>query len=280
MKVSFDRPHWSFSALSQFLKCPLAFYFERVLRLPKRTISDSQVLGSAVHSALAHYHRELQQRTAVDRTEVEGSFLQAWQDQCSLAEVSHQDDRSDDDLKAQGVALVELYLQLPPPQNILAVEQPMLVPIANSEGEYLEKPLLVIPDLITRDDESPRIREIKTANRAYSESEIASSLQPACYGHAIYELTGEEPAIEFTVLIKTKVPKLQRIEAPRNSADFARLGDIIQAVDRAVDAGVFYPVESPMNCSGCPFYRPCREWAGNRINGEVTELIPKEAVPC
>lgn len=282
MKNSFERPHWSFSALSQYLKCPLSFYFERVVKLPKRTVSDAQVLGSSVHFALAYYHGKLQRRAAVDPAEVRDYFLQAWQERCDLAEVIHHDDQSSEDLKAQGVALIGLYLEQPPPENIVAVEEPLFCPIANSRGEYLEKPLLVIPDLINREGAFPKVREIKTANRAYSESEIAASLQPACYGNAVFELTGEEPLIEFTVLVKTKTPKLQRIEAPRNLADFSRLGDIVEAIDQAVNAGIFYPVESPMNCSSCPFYRPCREWSGpvniNEIDSQYEHR--REVVSC
>ena len=30
-----DRPHWSYSQLFQFLRCPLSYYFERVLRLER-----------------------------------------------------------------------------------------------------------------------------------------------------------------------------------------------------------------------------------------------------
>ena len=127
----------------------------------------------------------------------------------------------------------------------------MLAPIANSRGDYLEKPLLVVPDLITRqDDGTLKIIEIKTSGRSYSESEVATSLQPTFYANALYELTGEEPAVEYAVLVKTKMPKVQRIEAIRTTTDFGRLGDIIGAVERAIEAGIFYPVESPLNCSG------------------------------
>jgi putative RecB family exonuclease len=90
------------------------------------------------------------------------------------------------------------------------VESPMMTPIANSHGEYLEMPLLIVADLITRQEDSTlQVNEIKTAGRSYSESEVATSLQPTFYANALYETTGEEPAIEFTVLVKTKVPKVQ-----------------------------------------------------------------------
>ena len=72
----------------------------------------------------------------------------------------------------------------------------------------------------------------------------------------------ENPLIRLMGSFKTRTPRVQRIEAPRTAADYARLGDIIQVVEAAVEAGIFYPVESPMNCSTCPYFRPCREWSG------------------
>ena len=45
--------------------------------------------------------------------------------------------------------------------------------------------------------------------------------------------------------MKTRTPKVQRVEAVRAIPDFGRLGNIIGAVERAIEAGSFFPVESP-----------------------------------
>lgn len=278
MKPKSDRPHWSYSSLSQFLRCPLQYYFQRILGLPRRTTTDALVLGSAIHTALAEHHRGLQAADPVPAHQVREAFLTAWNDQTLNEDVIY-DKRSPDDNKELGMALIELYLSEPPPENIVAVETSMLAPITDSRGEVLEKPLMVVVDLITRlEDGTPKIVELKTTSRSYSESEIASSLQPTCYASALHELTGEEPLVEYAVLVKTRTPKVQRIEAIRTIADFGRLGDIAMAVERAVEANIFYPVESPLNCSSCPFYRECRTWVGPRSDefGEEDSPIAKE----
>jgi CRISPR/Cas system-associated exonuclease Cas4 (RecB family) len=211
MKDRISRPHWSYSSLSQFLRCPLQYYFERVLGMPRRTVSEAQVLGSSVHVALA------------------------------------------------------------------------VAPVLNSAGVYLERPLLVVPDLITRQEhDTPNVVEIKTSGRAFSDSEVATSLQPTAYGHAVHELSGKEPGLEYVVLVKTRTPKVQRVEAVRTNSDFGRLGDIIGAVERAIDAGSFFPVESPLNCSGCAYFRECRSWTGpgTSNSGELRVLQLEEATPC
>jgi hypothetical protein len=182
-----------------------------------------------------------------------------------------------------GNALIEVYLQESAPTHIVADESPILAPITTSRGEVLEKPLLVVPDLLTRQpDASLKVNEIKTSGRAYSESEIATSLQPTCYASALYERTGEGPIVEITVLVKTRTPKVQQIEAIRTIADFGRLGDLVEVVERAVEAEIFYPQESPLNCSTCQFFRECREWTGpgTSRSGDSRVHAIGEACPC
>ncbi len=169
------------SSISQYLKCPLQFYFERVLRLPRKTISDAQVLGSSVHAALAHYHRQLKAHEPVLNRQVEEVFVTTWDQQSRQAKLVHTGDKSMEDNLSLGSVLIETYLKEPPPTDILAIEQPMLAPLTNSQGDVLERPLLVVPDLVSRrDDGTLKVNEIKTSGRAYSESEVATSLQPTC----------------------------------------------------------------------------------------------------
>ena len=281
MRPVVSRPHWSYSSVSQYLKCPLQFYFERILKLPRRSKSDALVLGSSLHSALAVYHLKLQADEPVTTQEIHTAYLDAWKDQCGEGQIVASGEKSLSDSRDLGISLVDVYLKEPPSGTIIAVESPILAPIANSHGDYLEKPILVVADLITRqEDGTLQVNEIKTSGRAFSESDVATSLQPTFYANALYELTGEEPDVEFTVLVKTKTPKVQKIQAIRNVSDFRRLGDIIEAVGRSIEAESFYPIESPMNCSGCSFYRECREWTGNRVHDGISCIESKEVVIC
>ena len=122
-------------------------------------------------------------------------------------------------------------------------------------------------DLIVDTDSGLLVREFKTSARAYGDTEVSSSLQPTCYVNAVQEVFGEPTTVEYTVLIRTKTPKIQRLPAERADEDLGRLGDIVKHVERAVQAGIFYPVESAMNCSTCPYRAPCREWGRRRIPG-------------
>lgn len=270
------RPHWSYSSISQYLACPLRYYFQRILGLPQPTVGSGLVFGSAVHAALAHYHLALKLNRPPQRKAIHNAFVDAWHQRDGIG-IAFKEGETRADLMTQGMALVELYLQEPPPERIVAVEQEIICPVHDSQGEYLETPLVAVADLIVDTDDGLLVREFKTSARAYGESEVASSLQPTCYVNAVQEVFGEPATVEYTVLIKTKTPKIQRLPATRTDDDLGRLGDIVKNVEKAVQAGIFYPVESPMNCSTCPYRGPCREWGRPTLpQGESPALVTLE----
>ena len=266
------RPHWSYSAISQFLACPLRYYFQRVLYLPQPSIGSSLVLGSSVHAVLAEYHRTVQQDQPPKIETLHRVFADTWSSRENRTRITFKDGENPKDTFDQGIALIELYLKEPPPQHIIGIEQEIISPVHNSRGEYLETPLVAVTDLITEDNEEPTVREFKTSGRSYSEMEAETSLQPTCYINAAQEAYGQPATVEYTVLIKTKTPKIQRLAAVRTDEDLGRLGDIIENIERAVQANIFYPVENPLNCSTCPFRGPCREWGRNHDRQELVAL--------
>ena len=54
-----SRPHWSYSQLNQYMRCPLQYYFERIVKLDRPFVPSGLLFGSAIHEALAEFlHRE------------------------------------------------------------------------------------------------------------------------------------------------------------------------------------------------------------------------------
>jgi putative RecB family exonuclease len=269
------RPHWSYSSITQYLTCPLRYYFQRILCLPQPTVSSGLVLGSAVHAAIAEYHRDLKDGKVPRVDRIKQAYVAEW-DRRDGMEIAYKDGETRQSLMDQGLALVELYLKEPPPERIVAVEEEIIAPVHNSRGEYLETPMVAIADLIVANDDGLVVRELKTSARAYSEIETTSSLQPTCYVNAVEEVYGEPATVSYTVLVKTKTPKVQHLKTTRSPEDLGRLGDIVEAVERAVQADIYHPVETVMNCSGCPYRAPCKEWGRPKIPAE--SLLPVVAV--
>ena len=267
----FHRSHWSYSSISQYLACPLRYYFQRILCLPQSSISCGLVLGSSVHAVLAEYHRSIQSNKPVKVERLHQVFSENWSSRENKTRVIFKDGENPKDCFDQGIAIVEMYLKEPPPKNIVSIEKEVISPVHNSKGEFLETPLVAVADLITEENHGLTIREFKTAARAYSKTETETSLQPTCYVNAVQEVFGKSASVEYTVLIKTKTPKIQRLETTRSENDLARLGDIIENIERAIHAKVFYPIDNVLNCSGCPYRQPCREWGRTGCNS-LTQL--------
>jgi hypothetical protein len=193
---------------------------------------------------------------------VQEIFTRAWGEAEDREPIQYREKEDRTKLVDQGVALLDLYMKEPIPECVVAVEEPLLVPLFNSQGEALEKPLLAVPDLITRHKDELTVIEFKTSGRRFNELETDASLQASCYAHAVQDRYDEQPRVRYTILVKTKTPQVQHLETIRNDADVSRLGDIVHVVERAIVAEVFYPIESQMNCSGCAFFKPCKEWRG------------------
>jgi CRISPR/Cas system-associated exonuclease Cas4 (RecB family) len=260
----------------------LQFYFQRIRGLPQPTVGSGLVLGSSIHRTLEVYHRCLQEREPVKTDRLHRAFLEAWEERETNSEIEFRKGDTRDGSIDQGISLIEVYLKEPPPENIVAVEQEMIFPIHNSQGEYLETPMVAIVDLLIRDDERLTITEIKTSGRSYGNFEVEASLQPTSYVNAVWETFGEPATVEYAVLVKTKTPKVQRLATVRDESDCGRLGDIVQAVERAIAVKAFYPNQTPLNCSTCPYREPCREWEASRPCqcGPGTRVSQSEKAPA
>ena len=152
--------------------------------------------------------------------------------------------------------------------QIRAVEVEILTPMVNSDGEVLEKPLVSVLDLVVDGEHGPEVVDFKTSARRYSQEQADTALQATCYVNAIRESWGPIASFRFAVLVKTKTPKFQQVSTDRDDTDLQRLGDLVEAVDRAISSESFYAVESPLSCSTCQFRGPCRQWSGHKSTEE------------
>ena len=254
-----QRRYWSFSKLNQYLRCPLQFYFQRILKLPQPTIGSGLVYGSAVHNGLAYIHQQMMNSMEVDLKILKKEFCDTWGDY-EQTKICYKANESKEVLIEKGLSTLQLYLSSPVRSKIVGVEQSVVVPLMNSQGEYIESPMMAIIDLVTSTDGRMTIHEFKTSARQYSQLEVELSMQATTYANAVNETYQQNPAIEFVVFTKTKTPKVQRIQTARNQSDLQQLGDLVEKVEQAVDDNCFYPNRSPMNCSWCPYREPCKKW--------------------
>lgn len=257
--------HVSYSAIAQYLRCPLQYYFQRVLRLPIDRVVSGLVFGGSVHAALANYHRQLQQLETgragvVQREDVYRALLDEYTRREQQARVVYSSGESRLGLIDEAMSLVEMYLATEPPAGILHVEQWVSAPLVTSTGQVLTTPLAAVADLVYGDVRQPIVRELKASRTPYRYADVDTALQGTCYAHAVEQTIGIRPRVEYAVLLRTQAPQLQTLFTSRRPEQMTRLADLVSTVQKAIAADVFFPIESSFNCSGCPFRSECREW--------------------
>jgi putative RecB family exonuclease len=247
--------HWSWSKISLWLRCPQRFRFEYIERVQRQHVSVALLLGSAVHGALCLFHARVLQGETPSTAAIEQQVEDLLRSSIRGSDVPVTYSKTEPDLEAAVLLsrqLIRTYLDSPRSGTVLAVEKELLTAVPG-----VSLPLVGVLDRIDRDPSGGVVVvELKTAGRAWSEEEASLHGQATTYA-ALMGSLGRPVRIRFEVLTKTKVPRLQAIETQRDSSDVERLMHEIRMVERAVKAGAFPRNQSPLNCSSCPYRRPC-----------------------
>lgn len=252
----------SYSRISLYQQCPLRFYFRYVAGLPERTISSSLVFGSAVHRAVEHHYNSLlagEDPPCLD--ELLAEYDQAWQNlDPETVQFGERDDIESLGKLAQRMLVAFQGSPLARPEgHIIGVEESLRGPIIPSCPDLLGR-----LDLLIETDNEIVVRDLKTARKRWSQEQVEDqSGQLLLYGELVKPLApAKQLRLQFAVLTKTKEPSIDLHEVTVNKQRIDRTKRIVERVWQAMEAGVFYPAPSAMNCPGCPFREPCRAWIG------------------
>ena len=258
------RDYLSYSAVTTFQSCPLRYYFRYVLGLPEPIVSSSLVFGSAIHAAIeTHYREQIQGKPAPPLELLQQVYQDAWTEfDDREVQFGKEDDRDTLDGLA-GRVLTTFH-------NSDLAHIPATAKILGIEEEFRGELIPGCPDILARVDllidtgEALLVRDFKTARSAWSKEHVEEAAgQLLLYHDLVKPLADGRPVrLEFAVITKTKVPTLIRHEVPVDRHKIERTKRIVSRVWEAVQTGLFYPSPSPMNCGGCPFREPCREWSG------------------
>ena len=119
-------------------------------------------------------------------------------------------------------------------------------------------------DLLTEDDDTLTVTDIKTSRGKWSDEQVEDSgEQLLLYSKLASEISpGKKIATRFLVLTKTKEPVIEEHTREVEPGNVKRTMAGAERVWRAIEAGVFYPAPSVMACSGCGYRAACRAWCG------------------
>jgi putative RecB family exonuclease len=246
-----ERRKYHQSEIQTFLKCPKQWEFRYVQGI-KTPPKAALTVGSSVDAAVTYNLLE-KLKTGVDLSteSVLDTYSTDFDTKAKETEWGEDDAGKQKDL---GAALVKLHhLEAAPTINPATVQESFVI---ETDAGY------DLGGTIDLTEKSGVIADTKTAKASYSEDSISRALQPALYDFA-YEALHKKPAegFRFDVLVKTKVPKLQRIQAKVTPRDREWLFDTINNVHKAIGAGIATPApDGAWWCSKdwCGYWSICK----------------------
>jgi len=258
-------PHWSYSKLQTWLRCPALFRFRYIEEAEAESVSMALLLGSAIHGAVSFVHSKrfqghplavehvlesfrVQMRLAVEKAGVPVSYPKGHPDAESSLEL--------------GEKMLRCYYEEVVGGKTVALEQELRAPLQKRDGGETSLPLLGYVDRIVDKDGGLVVIKLKTSARAWSQGDVDLSSQISSYALLMKAAGYETCRFRYEILTKTKTPKLQILETRRTERDMDRLVDQFLSLERAVEADVYPRNESSMTCCGCEFKRCCGVFSG------------------
>lgn len=257
-----ERTHISHSSISTFQACPLRYAFRYVLGLPEETTSSSLVLGRALHASLEfHFSQLLAGSGPPGLDELLGAFWDGWHaNEATRIVFSKGEDINSVARQAEQMLRAFSASEFARPRGaIIGVEEEVRAELLPGVPELLAR-----LDLVIDADNELIVTDFKTSRSAWSQEQVQSSAaQVLLYHEAVKPLADGRPVrLQFAVMTKTKVPSLVLHQVPVDLQQITRTKAIVKQVWQAIQGQNFYPVPSPLNCSTCPYRKPCQQWRG------------------
>ena len=241
----------SASKIATYLLCPRRYKFRYVARIRAMWKPSALGFGSAIHAALETFHRQRAAGASMTPAAVGALFRIEWACE-QVDEIKFKDDERADVLAATGELLVKQYAAANQNLDVRAAEVPFEMEIAR--GITLRG---VVDALLAGD----RVRELKTAARAYDEGSLSRHVQISAYAFAYPRLFGPDAVIEVVALLKQKHPRLAVYEVTRTAEQQSWFVQLMVEVAGAITAQAFPPNPS-WACTGCEFAEPCQATGG------------------
>lgn len=256
------RDYISFSAISSFQRCPLAFKFRYLDQLREDVVSASLVFGGAIHSAIElHFNELMAGNPAPDLDTLLYSFQDAWRNRenGSIRFNKGDDENTLGELAERMLRAFQSSSGAVPEGRILGVEEELRGGIIPGVPDILGR-----IDLLVETSDAVVVTDWKTSRSRWNANQATDNAdQLLLYSELVRDLVpGKSLRTQFMVVTKAKTPSVEMHTAAVSPRQIARTKRTVQRVWRAIESGNFYPTPSPMNCSGCPFKAACREWTG------------------
>ena len=245
-------PHWSYSAFNTYLTCPMRYYFRYVEHAEVERTSVSIPFGRAFHAVLSERAMKGIDYTVEDAKNDFGVYFKGETEVCE--NLTYKPDEDYSFWNQRGCDMLDVALsEWPDDYTVKSVAEAFCV---NVPG--LSKTLIGEFDLVTVDGGDETICDWKTASVKWPNGKADRDLQATTFCYAYHKLHNRMPMFRSDVFTKAKTPAHHQFYTRRNQDDFDRFVYLAGKIEKAVNSGIFLPVESCLNCTECAYGSRCK----------------------
>ena len=247
-----EKPHWSYSAFQTYLTCPMRYYFRYIEHAEVEKTNVSIPFGRAFHAVLSERARKGAAYTVEDAKEEFDFFFRGETEVCE--NLAYKQDEDYWFWEQRGCDMLDVALaDWPDDYTVKSVAEAFNV---NVPG--LSKPLVGEFDLVVTDGGDETISDWKTAAVKWPAGKADRDLQATVFCYAFMQKYSINPLFRFDVFTKAKNPVHQLLYTLRTDDDFERFVYLAWKIEKAINTGIFLPVESCMNCAECAYGSRCK----------------------
>ena len=247
-----EKPHWSYSAFNTFLTCPMRYYFRYIEHAEVERTSVSIPFGRAFHAVLSERAMKGTSYTIEDAKEEFGFFFRGETEVCE--NLTYKPDEDYWFWESRGCDMLDVALvEWPDDYTVKSVAESFSVEVPG-----LSRPVIGEFDLVVTDGGDETICDWKTASVKWPNSKADRDLQATVFCYAYRQLHGRMPMFRFDVFTKAKTPAHHQFYTYRSQDDFDRFVYLAGQIEKAVNSGIFLPIESCMNCAECAYGSRCK----------------------
>ena len=211
-----ETPHWSYSAFSTYLQCPLKYLFRYIEHAEVERTNVCLPFGRAIHAVLSERAWKGPEFTLEDAKE---NFAFFFQGETEVSEnLTYKSDESFDSCLEKGIDILKVaYENWSDDYAVKSVAESFSVEVPG-----LSKPLIGEFDLIVTDDGDEAVCDWKTASSKWPAGKADRDLQATAFCYAYQKVHDKNPLFRFDVYTKAKQPTLNQYYTVRTQDELER----------------------------------------------------------
>jgi len=247
-----EKPHYSYSQINMFLRCPRQYYF-RYIEGKKIPPKSALTLGKSIHGGI---EKNYSQKIGSHQDLPVGDICDVYSENFEFLkkETLWLPDENPGKIKDEGYGLIKTYQkEIAPSIQPATVEEKFTIEFPNVDYAFTG-----IMDLTTDND---FVIDHKTTSRTPNQKEIGKNLQLTAYATGFrYLRKKQEKQLRLDYIMRKREPEIMSITTERDEQDIHSFLKLIGYIHEAIQSGLFYPNINNRLCNEkwCGFWDLCQ----------------------